>query len=78
MFACDSCQQQVQLCAEYPLFDSQSDREYTFLPMRFHAKYPPFDSQSDLQFSLSSLILAYTLEPTGRNTPEYHSLDQMH
>ena len=29
-FSCDSRQQQVQFHAKYPLFDSQSDREFTF------------------------------------------------
>ena len=35
---------QVQFHAKYPLFDSQSERDFTFLAMQFHAKYPLFDS----------------------------------
>ena len=47
----------MQFHAKYPLFDSQSERDFTFLAMRFHAKYPLFDSQSDREFTFSYAIL---------------------
>ena len=43
--------------AKYPISDSQSERDFTFLAMRFHAKYPLFDSQSDREFTFSYAIL---------------------
>ena len=65
IFACDLRQQEVQFQAKYPLFESQSDREFTFLAMRFHAKYPLFNSQSDLEFTFSYVILQ-------QSTPHIH------
>ena len=50
----------MQFHAKYPLFDSQSERDFTFLAMRFHAKYPLFDSQSDREFTFSYAILTDT------------------
>ena len=47
----------MQFHAKYPLFDSQSERDFTFLAMRFHAKYPLLDSQSDREFTFSYAIL---------------------
>ena len=47
----------MQFHDKYPLFDSQSERDFTFLAMRFHAKYPLFDSQSDREFTFSYAIL---------------------
>ena len=47
----------MQFHAKYPLFDSQSERDFTYLAMRFHAKYPLFDSQSDREFTFSYAIL---------------------
>ena len=55
---------QVQFHAKYPLFDSQSERDFTFLAVRFHAKYPLFDSQSDREFTFSYAILML-IRPTG-------------
>ena len=46
----------MQFHAKYPLFDSQSERDFTFLAMQFHAKYPLFDSQSDREFTFSYAI----------------------
>ena len=65
IFACDLRQQEVQFQAKYPLFESQSDREFTFSAMRFHAKYPLFNSQSDLEFTFSYVILQ-------QSTPHIH------
>ena len=48
----------MQFHAKYPLFDSQSERDFTFLAMRFHAKYPLFDSQSDREFPFNYAILS--------------------
>ena len=49
----------MQFHAKYPLFDCQSERDFTFLAMRFRAKYPLFDSQSDREFTFSYAILFY-------------------
>ena len=46
----------MQFHAKYSLFDSQSERDFTFLAMWFHAKYPLFDSQSDREFTFSYAI----------------------